>query len=128
MDIEFIHNTVCWVKNIDPEDAHAITRKTAPRQARQLTMYFARHYELGSLQVVAGYFGLDHATVVHACKTVVNDCLSEYYKKDFNTISRLLEDYYIKSISDPEMMKHNPEFYAFDYPSQEVSAEALNYH
>ena len=42
-------------------------------QARQLSMFFARKYTKLPLSIIGAYCGnKDHATVLHACKTVAN--------------------------------------------------------
>ncbi len=38
---------------------------------RQLSMYFAKEYEIGSLEYIANYFGeRDHSTAIHAITTI----------------------------------------------------------
>ena len=42
-------------------------------QARQLSMFFARKYTKLPLSIIGAYCGnKDHATVLHACRTVNN--------------------------------------------------------
>ncbi|MDP4988544.1 MAG: chromosomal replication initiator protein DnaA, partial [Polaribacter sp.] len=49
------------------------TRKRHVVQARQLAMYFAKRLTKASLASIGSQIGhRDHATVLHACKTVDN--------------------------------------------------------
>ena len=49
------------------------TRKRHIVQARQLAMFFAKKYTKASLASIGSQIGKrDHATVLHACKTVDN--------------------------------------------------------
>ena len=49
------------------------TRKRHIVQARQLAMFFAKKYTKASLANIGSQIGdRDHATVLHACKTVDN--------------------------------------------------------
>ena len=49
------------------------TRKREVVYARQLAMYFAKHYTSCSLATIGTEIGnKDHATVLHACKTIDN--------------------------------------------------------
>ena len=57
-------------------DIHTLQSKTRKRhivQARQLAMFFAKKYTKASLASIGSQIGKrDHATVLHACKTVNN--------------------------------------------------------
>ncbi len=48
------------------------SRKEGPTWARQVAMYLARTYTLLPLEEIGGFFGRDHATVVHAFQKVVD--------------------------------------------------------
>ena len=49
------------------------TRKREVVQARQIAMYFAKQMTKASLASIGAHCGgQDHATVLHACKTVNN--------------------------------------------------------
>jgi len=49
------------------------TRKREIVQARQLTMYFSKQLTKNSLAAIGAQCGnKDHATVLHACRTVSN--------------------------------------------------------
>lgn len=72
---ELIQNEIIAYFQISKEELQSKTRKRHIVQARQLGMYFAKKYctkQLG-LKVIGDVFGKrDHATVLHACKTVEN--------------------------------------------------------
>jgi chromosomal replication initiator protein len=56
------------------------TRRREIVQARQLAMYFSKQFTKSSLATIGAQCGnKDHATVLHACKTVNN--LSETDKR-----------------------------------------------
>jgi len=69
------------------------TRKRKIVQARQIAMYFAKHRTKYSLYRIGGFFGgHDHATVLHACKTVNNLCDTDRnFRKDVNAIRQEIQ-------------------------------------
>ena len=71
--IDYIINVVCDRLNISREQFAETTRKREIVQARQLAMYFSKKYTKTSLTIIGKKCGnKDHATVLHACKTVEN--------------------------------------------------------
>ncbi|MBP5371952.1 MAG: chromosomal replication initiator protein DnaA [Bacteroidales bacterium] len=73
ISIEFIKKTVCDYFNIAPDQLKSKTRKREIVQSRQVAMYFAKIYTKNSLASIGSQIGgKDHATVLHACKTVNN--------------------------------------------------------
>lgn len=71
LSIEYIQKVVCDYFNLSPDSIQAHTRKREIVQARQLTMYFAKKMTKNSLAVIGNQCGnKDHATVLHACKTI----------------------------------------------------------
>lgn len=73
ISVEFIKQTVCDYFNINLEQLKAKTRKREIVQSRQIAMYFAKTYTKNSLASIGSQIGgKDHATVLHACKTVAN--------------------------------------------------------
>lgn len=71
--IDYIQKVVCDYFNIPIESIQSRTRKREIVQARQLTMYFAKKMTKSSLAIIGLQCGnKDHATVLHACKTVAN--------------------------------------------------------
>ncbi len=73
ISIDFIKKTVCDYFNIVPEQLKSKTRKREIVQSRQIAMYFAKNYTKNSLASIGSQIGgKDHATVLHAYKTVNN--------------------------------------------------------
>lgn len=71
--VEYIQKVVSDYFNIPIEKIHSKTRKREIVQARQLAMYFSKNYTKSSLAAIGSKCGKkDHATVLHACKTVRN--------------------------------------------------------
>jgi chromosomal replication initiator protein len=71
--IEYIQKVVGDYFNISTEKINSNTRKREIVQARQLAMYFSKSYTKLSLAAIGSKLGKkDHATVLHACKTVKN--------------------------------------------------------
>ncbi|MGM0530451.1 MAG: helix-turn-helix domain-containing protein [Bacteroidota bacterium] len=69
---------VCKYFEQDPYQVHKKTRKREVVQTRQIAMYFAKMFTKDSLQTIGDKIGgKDHATVLHACKTVENLCDSD---------------------------------------------------
>lgn len=73
ISIDYIQKTVCEYFKVKIEDIQSKTRKRDVVQARQLAMFFAKQYTKASLASIGTQIGKrDHATVLHACKTVKN--------------------------------------------------------
>lgn len=73
ISIEYIQKTVSDYFKLDVELLQSKTRKRHIVQARQLAMFFAKKYTKASLASIGSQIGdRDHATVLHACKTVDN--------------------------------------------------------
>ena len=71
--IDYIQKIVCDYFNLPMDSIQSRTRKREIVQARQLTMYFAKKKTKASLAIIGLQCGnKDHATVLHACKTVAN--------------------------------------------------------
>lgn len=71
--IDYIQKVVCDYFNLPIDSIQSRTRKREIVQARQLAMYFAKKMTKSSLAIIGLQCGnKDHATVLHACKTVVN--------------------------------------------------------
>ena len=68
-----IINTVCEEMRTSQSDFFTKSRKRNIVQARQLSMYFSKKYTKAPLTVIGEQCGgKDHATVIHALKTVAN--------------------------------------------------------
>ena len=71
--IDYIQKVVCDILNIPVDSIQQTSRKREIVQARQLSMYFAKKITKSSLAVIGMQCGnKDHATVLHACKTIEN--------------------------------------------------------
>jgi len=73
LSIEYISKVVCDYFNMQVDALQAKTRKREVVQARQIAMYFSKSLTKYSLTSIGSQIGSkDHATVLHACKTVNN--------------------------------------------------------
>ncbi|MBW7937174.1 MAG: chromosomal replication initiator protein DnaA, partial [Flavobacteriales bacterium] len=73
VSIDYIQKVVCDYFDLPIELMKSKTRKREVVQARQIAMYFAKQYTKSSLATIGSHCGgKDHATVLHACKTVNN--------------------------------------------------------
>jgi len=73
LSIEYISKVVCDYFNMPVESLQTKTRKREIVQARQITMFFSKSLTKYSLASIGAQIGnKDHATVLHACKTVNN--------------------------------------------------------
>ncbi len=73
VSIDFIQKVVCDYFDIPIEIMKSKTRKREIVQCRQLAMYFSKQMTKSSLAMIGKHCGnKDHATVLHACKTVNN--------------------------------------------------------
>lgn len=73
VSIDHIQKVVSDYFQMDVETLQSKTRKRHIVQARQLAMFFAKKYTKASLASIGSQIGKrDHATVLHACKTVDN--------------------------------------------------------
>ncbi len=71
--IDYIQKVVCDSLDLPVESIQMTSRKREIVQARQLSMYFAKKITKSSLAVIGMQCGnKDHATVLHACKTIEN--------------------------------------------------------
>lgn len=73
LTIDHIQQIIADYFNLNIESLHSKTRKRNVVQARQLAMFFSKKYTKNSLSTIGSQIGQrDHATVLHACKTVEN--------------------------------------------------------
>jgi chromosomal replication initiator protein len=73
VSMDYIHKIVCDYFNLPIELLKSKTRKREVVQARQIAMYFAKKMTKWSLASIGAQCGgKDHATVLHACRTVNN--------------------------------------------------------
>ena len=73
VSIDFIQKVICDYFDIPIDIMKSKTRKREIVQCRQLAMYFSKQMTKNSLAMIGKHCGnKDHATVLHACKTVNN--------------------------------------------------------
>ncbi|GAB4257735.1 MAG: chromosomal replication initiator protein DnaA [Vicingaceae bacterium] len=73
VSIDYIQKVVCDYFDLPIELLKSKTRKREVVQARQIAMYFSKQLTKSSLATIGMHCGgKDHATVLHACKTVNN--------------------------------------------------------
>ncbi len=73
LSIEYISKVVCDYFSMPVDALQTKTRKREVVQARQIAMYFSKSLTKYSLASIGAQIGSkDHATVLHACKTVNN--------------------------------------------------------
>ena len=88
ISIDFIQKIVCDHFGITVDRISSKTRKRDVVQARQLAMYFSKKLTKSSLAAIGLQCGnKDHATVLHACRTVSN--LYDTDKKYKNSVDEL---------------------------------------
>jgi len=73
VSIDYIQKVVCDYFDLAIDTMKSKTRKREVVQARQIAMYFAKNMTKSSLATIGMHCGgKDHATVLHACRTVNN--------------------------------------------------------
>ncbi len=73
VSIDYIQKVVCDYFNMGIDLLKSKTRKREVVQARQIAMYFSKQLTKSSLATIGMHCGgKDHATVLHACRTVNN--------------------------------------------------------
>lgn len=88
VSIEYIQKVVCDYFDLEIEILKSKTRKREVVQARQIAMFFSKKMTKSSLANIGAHCGgKDHATVLHACRTVNN--LSETDKQFKNYLTDL---------------------------------------
>ncbi len=92
--IETIQNKVCGYYNISAADIQTKSRKRDVVQARQVAMYFSKNFTPSSLSTIGLKNGnRDHATVLHACKTVNNFLDTDRdFKRQIKEIEELIQN------------------------------------
>lgn len=73
ISVDYIQKVVCNYYSVGIDMLQSKTRKREIVQARQVAMYFSKSLTKSSLATIGSQIGgKDHATVLHACKTVNN--------------------------------------------------------
>ena len=92
ISIDYIQKVVSDYFEMDIETLCSKSRKRNIVQARQIAMFFAKKYTKSSLANIGSQIGnRDHATVLHACKTVDNLLETDKeFKAHFEDINKKL--------------------------------------
>ncbi len=92
VSIDYIQKVVSDYFQMDVDTLQSKTRKRHIVQARQLAMFFAKKFTKASLASIGSQIGKrDHATVLHACKTVDNlTSTDKQFRKYVDDISKKL--------------------------------------
>ena len=81
--IDYIQKVVCDYLDLPVDIIQATSRKREIVQARQLSMYFSKKITKSSLAVIGLQCGnKDHATVLHAIKTIENLRQTDRYMRN----------------------------------------------
>lgn len=93
VSIDEIINTVCKHFDLDTSAIHTRSRKREVVQARQIAMYLAKTHTDFSTSKIGKFIGnKDHATVLHACKTVKGQYeVDKGFRSDLESIETLLK-------------------------------------
>jgi len=93
ISVDYIQKVVCDYFNLSPDLLQSKTRKREIVQARQIAMYFSKTLTKSSLASIGALIGgKDHATVLHACKTVNNLMdTDKRFKTQIDTIEKKLK-------------------------------------
>ena len=92
VSIDYIQKVVSDYFQMDVDTLQSKTRKRHIVQARQLAMFFAKKFTKASLASIGSQIGKrDHATVLHACKTVDNlSSTDKQFKKYVEDLTKKL--------------------------------------
>ncbi|MHC1704840.1 MAG: chromosomal replication initiator protein DnaA [Tenuifilaceae bacterium] len=93
ISIDYIQKIVCEYFGLPSDVLQTKTRKREIVQARQIAMYFSKSLTKSSLSTIGSIIGgKDHATVLHACKTVNNlKDTDKRFKSQIDDIERRLK-------------------------------------
>ena len=94
INIDDIINTVCKHFSLVTVAIHTKSRKREVVQARQVAMYLAKAHTDFSTSKIGKFIGnKDHATVLHACKTVKGQCeVDKAFRAEIENIQSLLKN------------------------------------
>jgi chromosomal replication initiator protein len=91
--IDSIIDTVCKHFELDPAAIYTKSRKREVVQVRQVAMYLAKKHTDSSSSKIGQLIGnKDHATVLHACKIVKDQCeVDKNFRADLENIELSLK-------------------------------------
>jgi chromosomal replication initiator protein len=93
--IDKIQDVVSNYFKIAPKEIHSKSRKREIVQARQVTMFLAKEHTDHSYSHIGNLVGKrDHATVLHACKTIKDSMeVDKKFRSTMEKIEELLQDH-----------------------------------
>lgn len=93
LSVQMIQEVVCKYFNLDQAAIQTNSRKREIVQARQVTMYLAKKYTDSSFSHIGKIVGKkDHATVLHACKTIRDQMeINKSFRSSMEEIEGLLK-------------------------------------
>ena len=96
ISVQSIQETVCKYFNLEQAAIQTNSRKREIVQARQITMYLAKKYTDCSFSHIGKIVGKkDHATVLHACKTIKDQIdTNKSFRTSVEEIESLLKGYF----------------------------------
>ena len=99
ISVENIQKVVCHYFNMEQALIQTTSRKREIVQVRQITMYLAKKYTPASFSHIGRIVGgKDHATVLHACKTVKDQIeTNKKFRATVESIEGCLNDSTLKS-------------------------------
>lgn len=94
ISVQMIQEIVCKYFNLEQSVIQTNSRKREIVQARQITMYLAKKYTDSSFSHIGKIVGKkDHATVLHACKTIKDQIeTSKSFRSSVEEIEVLLKN------------------------------------
>ena len=94
VSLDYIQKVVCEFFKVPINDIFIASRKRNIVQVRQVAMFFAKKYtELSLAQIGAQCGNKDHATVLHACRTVGNLMETDrHFKEKLDEIDKILKN------------------------------------
>lgn len=94
ISVQSIQETVCKYFDLDQSLIHSKSRKREIVQARQITMFLSKKYTDCSLSHIGKIVGKkDHATVLHACKTIKDQMETDKsFRSSVEEIENLLKN------------------------------------
>jgi hypothetical protein len=90
-EIYKIHDIVCNFEGLKSIAVKSNIRKRELVKARHIVYYIAKENRIGSFRDIGNFYGQDHATVVHAWKTIKNEIdVYPWMRAKIEEITRLL--------------------------------------
>jgi len=78
---DHIEYVICAGEDVSPEELQTGTRKAEVLFARQLIMYFADEFKIGSYAMITERYGQDHATLNNTKKVINNYIDTDKFKR-----------------------------------------------